>query len=92
MAAALRQLAEPDAAVWITWAGERLRLAPATDAWLEAPTGDVIVATRRGYRVVTIRNRRQRFGTGPALLHDERGDVIEDDRVRALVVERHPRS
>ncbi len=76
--------------VWTTWHGERLLLSPVPVTVLVDGGATVVVATRRGYRLVDLEPARPRAGVGPAVLRDGAG-VIEAKRVRAVVVERHPR-
>lgn len=91
VAAALRRLRETGAPQWVTLSGERLLLGPLTPAFLEHGRGEVLVAAGRGYRVLDLQGRRPLLGRGPAVLVGPTHRRVTERRLRARVLERHPR-
>ena len=90
---AFRKLCEGDGPLWITWGGRRLLIAAVTDAWLEQGEGTAIVATRRGYRKVELTGRRRETSFAEPRIRADHvlSRVVADKRVRAVVLEEHPR-
>lgn len=95
MCAALKELDAGATSVWATWQGRRLRLGPAhgdgvLEAWRVA-RGRVLVATRKGYVCSSLYGPWKETGGSTAQWRDSGLKVLRRDRIRALILEDHPR-
>jgi hypothetical protein len=101
LAEAFRLLRAGGGPVWATWQGKRLLLGLPDDAWLALARGRAVIATRRGYRCVTLAGRLADGGHltskrgiekhQPIRLEGDYFRPISGAQVRAVILEEHDR-